>query len=67
MEIISTNIQKSSQNLNHPEIFYAGLFNNLITKNYPHMKENHIFDNKNSNHSMENGIINEFVKESEEL
>ena len=65
MEIISSNIQKSSQNLNHPELFYAGLFNNLITKNYPHMKETHLFDNKNSNHNLENCIIKEKGKESE--
>ena len=65
MEIISSNIQKSSQNLNQPELFYAGLFNNLITKNYPHMKENFLFDHKNSNQSLENGIINELGKESE--
>ena len=66
MEIISSNIEKSSQNLNHPELFYAGLFNNLITKNYPHIKENHLFDNKNSNHSLENDIIKEAGKESEQ-
>lgn len=66
MEIISSNIQKSSQNLNHPELFYAGLFNNLITKNYPHMIETHLFDNKNSNHNLENGIIKEIGKESEQ-
>ena len=64
MEIISSNIQKSSQNLNHPELFYAGLFNNLITKNYPHMKETHLFDNKNSNHNLENGIIKESEKQN---
>ena len=30
LDIISSNIQKSSQNLNQPDIFYAGLFNQLI-------------------------------------
>ena len=32
LEIITTNLQKSSQNLNQPDIFYAGLFSKLITK-----------------------------------
>ena len=32
MEIISLNIQKSSQNLNEPDIFYADLFSQLIIK-----------------------------------
>ena len=66
MEIISSNIQKTSQNLNQPELFYAGLFNNLITNNYPHMKENYLFDKKNSNQSLENDIIKELGKESEQ-
>ena len=30
LDIISSNIQRSSQNLNQPEVFYAGLFNQLI-------------------------------------
>ena len=32
MDIISFNIQKSSQNLNEPEVFYADLFSQLIIK-----------------------------------
>ena len=32
LDIIQLNIQKSSQNLNQPEIFYAGLFSQLIFK-----------------------------------
>ena len=32
MDIISLNIQKSSQNLNEPELFYADLFSQLIIK-----------------------------------
>ena len=35
LDIISFNIQKTSQNLNQPSEFYAGLFNNLISKDYP--------------------------------
>ena len=33
MDIISKNIQKSSQNLNQPDVFYADLFSHLIYKN----------------------------------
>ena len=33
LDIISLNIQKSSQNLNQPDIFYAGLFSQLINEN----------------------------------
>ena len=33
MDIISLNIQKSSQNLNEPDVFYADLFSQLIIKN----------------------------------
>ena len=35
LDIISFNIQKTSQNLNQPSEFYAGLFNNLFSKDYP--------------------------------
>ena len=45
LDIISSNIQKTSQNLNQPEVFYAGLFNNLI-KDYPKIKEVHNYFNK---------------------
>ena len=33
IDIISSNILNSSQNLNQPDIFYAGLFNQLLSKN----------------------------------
>ena len=32
LEIISINLKKSTQNLNQPDVFYAGLFRQLITK-----------------------------------
>ena len=43
LEIISSNIQKSSQNLNQPEVFYAGLFNQLIG-NYKNKSTYRILD-----------------------
>ena len=39
LDIITSNIQKTSQNLNQPSEFYAGLFSNLISKDYPKLKE----------------------------
>ena len=64
MDIISTNIQKSSQNLYQPDIFYAGLFNNLINKNYLHYKDSHLYDNKNSCRILDKNIgIEEIKKE----
>ena len=68
LDIISTNIQKSSQNLNNPDLFYAGLFNNLINKDYPKLKETHkIFNHKDNNFYLEedNNEIKEMAKESE--
>ena len=35
LDIISINLKKSSQNLNQPDIFYAGLFSELISKGGP--------------------------------
>ena len=32
LDIISLNIQKGSQNLNQPDVFYAGLFSQLMFK-----------------------------------
>ena len=49
MDIITSNIKISSQNLNQPDLFYAGLLNNLITKKYPNFKEPHLLSNKNIN------------------
>ena len=39
LEIISFNLKKSSQNLNQPDVFYAGLFSHLISKGGPEHKE----------------------------
>lgn len=35
LHLITTNMLKSTQNLNQPDIFYAGLFSQLITKSSP--------------------------------
>lgn len=39
LKIISDNLKQSSQNLNQPDIFYAGLFTQLISKGVPDKKE----------------------------
>jgi len=39
LKIISDNLKQSSQNLNQPDIFYAGLFTQLISKGDPDKKE----------------------------
>ena len=67
LDIISSNIQKSSQNLNQPDLFYAGLFNNLINKDYHQLKQTHkIFNIKDTNFYIEdNNKIKEMAKESE--
>ena len=62
----SSNIQKSSQNLNQPELFYAGLFNDLMIKDYPQLKDNSMFNTKDSNYYIENNDeIKEAAKESD--
>ena len=43
MDIISLNIEKSSQNLNQPDEFYADLFSHLIRKNENKNKRNSSF------------------------
>ena len=49
LDIITSNIQKTSQNLNQPSEFYAGLFSNLISKDYPKLKEPpHIFKSRSN-------------------
>ena len=67
LDIISSNIQKSSQNLNQPDLFYAGLFNDLINKDYHQLKQTHkIFNIKDTNFYIEdNNKIKEMAKESE--
>ena len=49
LDIISINIKKSSQNLNQPDIFYAGLFSELIFKGSSNYLSN---QNKIENHSI---------------
>ena len=49
LDIISINIKKSSQNLNQPDIFYAGLFSELIFKGSSNYLSN---QNKTENHSI---------------
>ena len=39
LRIISDNLKQSSQNLNQPDIFYAGLFTQLISKGDPGKNE----------------------------
>ena len=39
LKIISENLKQSSQNLNQPDIFYAGLFTQLIFKGDPSQNE----------------------------
>ena len=61
LEIITSNIQQTSQNLNQPEVFYAGLFNNLI-KDYPKIKETPTYFNIKNNIN-NNPIDNKELKE----
>lgn len=49
LDIISINIQNSSQNLNQPDIFYAGLFSKLIFKGSSNYLSN---QNKSENDSI---------------
>jgi hypothetical protein len=58
LDIISSNIQKSSQNLNHPDLFYAGLFNDLMFKDFSQLKENNYYIEQNDE-------IKEVAKESD--
>ena len=46
LDIISNNILKSSQNLNEPDVFYAGLFNQLIFKENLNKSNNNLNENK---------------------
>jgi hypothetical protein len=48
LDIIQLNIQKSSQNLNQPDVFYAGLFSQLIIKGSSY-ENTHLNDNNNNN------------------
>ena len=49
LDIISLNIQKSSQNLNQPDIFYAGLFSQLLFKGTSKEDDNKNIDEENNN------------------
>jgi len=51
LDIIQFNIQKSSQNLNQPDAFYAGLFSQLIFKGSS-------FENSNINNKINNNNNN---------
>ena len=46
LDLIALNIQKSSQNLNQPDLFYAGLFSQLIFKG----NNNNLDSKDNNNH-----------------
>ena len=45
LDIISSNILKSSQNLNNPQAFYAGLFSQIMFKNYTKLNPSTIQSN----------------------
>ena len=60
LDIITSNIQKTSLNLNQPEAFYAGLFNNIINKDYLQLKEPKIIFN--SKRSFNNNIAENLIK-----
>ena len=60
LDIITSNIQKTSLNLNQPEAFYAGLFNNIINKDYLQLKEPKIIFN--SKRSFNNNIGENLIK-----
>ena len=51
LDIIQFTIQKSSQNLNQPDAFYAGLFSQLIFKGSSY-ENSHINYNDNNNNSI---------------
>ena len=53
LDIIQFNIQKSSQNLNQPDAFYAGLFSQLIFKGSSY-ENSHIYYNDNNNKNNKN-------------
>ena len=57
LDIIQFNINKSSQNLNQPDAFYAGLFSQLILKESSY-ENNHINYNDNNNNSNSNNYNN---------
>ena len=46
LDIISNNILKSSQNLNEPDVFYAGLFNQLIFKGNSNKSNRNLSESK---------------------
>ena len=45
LDIISSNILKSSQNLNNPQAFYAGLFSQIMFKNFAKLNPSSIQSN----------------------
>ena len=57
LDIIQNNIKQSSQNLYQPDVFYAGLFSQLILKESSY-ENNHINYNDNNNNSNSNNYNN---------
>jgi len=55
LDIIQLNIQKSSQNLNQPDVFYAGLFSQLIFKGSSN-ENSHLNYNDNNNNNSNNKL-----------
>ena len=51
LDIISLNIQKGSQNLNQPDVFYAGLFSQLMFKGSNYGNDSKNLKYKSSNNS----------------
>ena len=49
LDIINMNIMKSSENLNQPEVFYAGLFNQLIFKRSSQKNNKYLYKENDEN------------------
>ena len=63
LDIISSNMEKTSQNLNQPVQFYAGLFNNIISKDYLKLKDS--YNIVNSKRSYNNNVEEILTKKTE--
>ena len=66
LDIISLNIQKGSQNLNQPDVFYAGLFSQLMFKGNSHANDNKDLKYKSTNNNENGDIISNNDKNSYE-
>ena len=60
------NIQKGSQNLNQPDVFYAGLFSQLMFKGNSHANDNKDLKYKSTNNNENGDIISNNDKNSYE-